>query len=285
VRWRSILPFIAIAFGFSWSIAIPLYISESPKTIMPIIASLYMLGPLVATVALMLIRRDLSWKDIGVRFNINGWWIVGWLFPAVFILLTIAVSLLMPGVEFSPDLSGFLERLSKYASPQEVEAARSRLSLLSGHLAAVYFLIAMVVGATVNAVFAFGEEAGWRGFLYRELRGWGFWRMSLFVGIVWGLWHAPLILKGHNYPEHPVVGILMMSIFTTLLSPILFFLRERSGSVIVPSIAHGTLNALGGLAIMYVRGGSDLIVGATGISGMLVLLMFNLLIYLLVKES
>ncbi len=278
MRWDRIVLFLLIAFGFSWMVAIPLYLFDA-EGLMTIIAPVYMFGPLVSTVVLMLKYRDFSWRDVGFTWNVNVWWLVGWLFPALFVLSTLAVSPIMPGVDFSPDMSGFLERLSRYTSPDEVEAARTGLQFMRGPMAIVYFLLAMVVGATLNAVFAFGEEVGWRGFLYREMRGAGFWKMSFFVGLVWGVWHAPLILKGLNYPEHPVAGLLMMSLFTLLLSPVLFFLREKSGSVLVPAISHGTINALGGFAIMYVRGGNDLTTGITGIPGLLVLLLFNFLIY------
>ena len=284
MRWNRIVLFLLIAFGFSWLVALPLYLSDA-KGLMTIIAPIYMFGPLVATVVLMLRYRDFSWRDIGVNLKFNKWWIIGWIFPAVFVILATLVSLLMPGVEFAPDLSGFMERLSRYASPEEVEAARLQLKFMTGPMAVAYFLLAMVVGATFNAIFAFGEEAGWRGYLYKELRQWGFWKMALLVGVVWGLWHAPVILKGLNYPDHPVIGVFMMTLFTTLLSPIFFFLREKSGSVLVPAISHGTLNALGGFSLLYLKGGNDLLVGTTGLAGLIVLLVFDLGLYFIKNDN
>ena len=38
-------------------------------------------------------------------------------------------------------------------------------------------------------------------------------------GVIWGFWHAPLILNGHNYPQHPVVGVFMMVAFSMRGSP------------------------------------------------------------------
>jgi hypothetical protein len=38
----------------------------------------------------------------------------------------------------------------------------------------------------------------------------GKWKAYLIVGVIWGLWHAPLIAIGFNYPGMPVLGILMM---------------------------------------------------------------------------
>ena len=73
---------------------------------------------------------------------------------------------------------------------------------------------------------------------------------------------------GHNYPQHPAPGAVLMTAWCTLLGPVLFLLRERSGSVVAVCIAHGTLNAFGGAALLYVRGGDDLTSGVTGLPGL-----------------
>jgi membrane protease YdiL (CAAX protease family) len=52
---------------------------------------------------------------------------------------------------------------------------------------------------------------------------------------------------------------------------VLSWIRIRSGSVIAPSIVHGTINASAGLAVLYLRGGSDLTVGLTGVAGFVAL--------------
>ncbi len=284
MRWKRIALFLLIAFGFSWLVALPLYLFDA-EGLMTIIAPIYMFGPLVSTVVLMVRYGDFSWRDIGFRWNVNVWWLAGWLFPALFVSATLVMSLIIPGVDLSPDMSGFMDKLSQYASPDEVEKARTSLQFMMGPVAIVYFLLAMVVGATFNALFAFGEESGWRGFLYMELRKLGFWKMSYLVGIVWGIWHAPLVLKGLNYPEHPVIGVFMMTLFTMLLSPILFFIREKAESVIAPSITHGTINAVGGFALLYIAGGNDLVVGITGLSGIIVLALFNVLIAMINRNK
>lgn len=47
----------------------------------------------------------------------------------------------------------------------------------------------------------FGEEYGWRGFLQDELVKLGKRHGVLLVGLIWGLWHLPVILSGiHTYP-------------------------------------------------------------------------------------
>ena len=83
----------------------------------------------------------------------------------------------------------------------------------------ILILESLLAGATINAVFALGEEIGWRGFMQVELgRYLGTVLTPLVVGIVWGLWHAPLILLfGYNYPHHKnYIGVLAFVLLCTI---------------------------------------------------------------------
>lgn len=135
---------------------------------------------------------------------------------------------------------------------------------------------ALVAGITINAIAGFGEELGWRGLLQKELAYLGFWKSNILIGLIWGVWHAPIILQGHNYPEHPETGIFMMIIFTLLLAPIFSYVRLKAKSVIPAAIAHGTLNATFALDLMVIRGGNDLTVGISGLAGFIALAIANL---------
>jgi membrane protease YdiL (CAAX protease family) len=108
-----------------------------------------------------------------------------------------------------------------------------------------------------------------------------FLKASILIGFIWGIWHSPLILMGHNYPQHPEIGVLMMTLWCVLLTPLFLYITIKSKSVIAPAIMHGTLNATAGIAIMVIDGGNDLTVGMTGLSGFLTLLfvLFGLFIY------
>jgi D-alanyl-lipoteichoic acid acyltransferase DltB (MBOAT superfamily) len=41
----------------------------------------------------------------------------------------------------------------------------------------------------------------------------GLWHGITWNFAIWGLWHAPVILQGHNYPGYPLLGVLMMVVF------------------------------------------------------------------------
>ena len=138
----------------------------------------------------------------------------------------------------------------------------------------------MVAGLTINAVFAFCEEVAWRGYLLDALKDMGFWKKALLIGFIWGLWHAPVILMGHNYPEHPVGGVFMMILFCMALAPVFQYFAEKGKSVVPVAIAHGTMNATAGLATVYLTANNDLLCGSCGLIGIIVLILADCLIAL-----
>ena len=117
----------------------------------------------------------------------------------------------------------------------------------------VIILSATILGPLLNLPFALGEELGWRGFLEPELsRRWC--RRGLFAtGVIWGIWHAPVILQGHNYPGHHWIGIPMMIVATSFLNIFLVWCRRRSGSVWAPALAHGGINGVAGLGGIFFK--------------------------------
>jgi membrane protease YdiL (CAAX protease family) len=90
------------------------------------------------------------------------------------------------------------------------------------------------------------EELGWRGYLYHLWRRrFGFWRYSLFVGLIWGVWHWPMnYLFGLNYPQYSVLGIIIFPMFTMLLSVLMTLVRDHGRSVWAAGILHGVWNAV-----------------------------------------
>jgi membrane protease YdiL (CAAX protease family) len=193
------------------------------------------------------------------------------------------VGLLIPSVDFSPEMEGMFDRFEGFLSPEQMDEMRNmELPIHPFFLTLIQGLIAAL---TINAVAGFGEELGWRGFLHESLKRKGFWIMSLIVGVIWGIWHAPIIIMGHNYPENPITGVFMMIAFCILFSPVFALIREKSGSVIAASIFHGGINSLGGTAIMLLKGGNELLIGLTGLAGFIVLALVNIAIFIYERKN
>ena len=98
---------------------------------------------------------------------------------------------------------------------------------------------------------------------------------AIITGVVWGLWHAPVIvLDGYNYPGHPWLGVVMMVVFTVPLSMIFAWLRFRSGSVWPSTLAHAAFNAQAGFAFILLSLANSLLRAPIGIIGLVPMIVF-----------
>ena len=233
------------------------------------LSALAMLIPLAAVAVTRLIAKEPMFRNLGISFKVNRWWFAGWLFIPILALAIMGASALMPGESWSP----YNETVA--AAMKQIPGNMGTWGFIG-----ITLISGLLAGMTINAVFAFGEEIGWRGYLVELFKGQGFIRTSVVTGAIWGLWHAPLILNGHNYPQHPVAGVFMMVLMCILFTPILLYFRQKSGSVIVAAIMHGTFNGVVGLSNIFVLPFNDLLVGAPGLAGMLVLLGSDAAIFL-----
>lgn len=236
------------------------------KSLLSLVA---MLLPMIAVIITQIVNKEQIFHGLDISFKINRWWVIGWLLMPVLAVAVLGMTLLMPGALWAPDSEVVKAALA--SMPEGVGlGAFIVITLISG----------MFAGLTVNAVFAFGEEIGWRGYLLKIFKGKTFLSTALWTGIIWGLWHAPIILNGHNYPQHPVAGVFMMVGMCVFLTPIFMYFRLKSGSVIVPAIMHGTFNGVVGLSMILVTPANDLLYGAPGLAGLITLLLLDICLYL-----
>ena len=103
--------------------------------------------------------------------------------------------------------------------------------------------LSQVVYSIVVFFPAFGEEWGWRGYLMPKLtQVMGKPAAIVTGGVIWGVWHAPLTVSGHNfgvdYPFYPWLGILLMCLLCVADNAFLTFLTERTGSIYPASFFH-----------------------------------------------
>ena len=240
-----------------------------------VLASLYMLLPLMIAVVIQKVDKDKLASTGLLRFKIKASWLVAWMLPVVMVLLTLVVNALVPGCEFNTDMSAMVP------ADSVTEEQREMLALFMNPAVVIMITIVsgLLAGVTINAVFAFGEEYGWRNYLVDVLREQKFVCASILIGIVWGLWHFPLILLGHNYPQHSVAGVFMMVVFCVLASFIETYFVMKTKSVFPAAIFHGTINAVAGLNVLVIKGGDDLLNGMTGLSGFIVMAIVIMIVY------
>lgn len=265
---KKLIIFFICAFLPMVGVGVAMYFVGSP-TFNSALSVVAMFIPLLSVVITQLIFREPILKELGISFKVNCWWVIGWLLMPIIAFATIGATLLMPGAVWCTDneiLQTALNSMPAGFGVWEIIAV-----LITGGLFA---------GVTVNALCAFGEEVAWRGFLIKLFSGKRFLTVAFWIGIIWGFWHAPIILNGHNYPQHSVVGVFMMVVLCLLLTPIFLYFRQKGGSVILPAIMHGTYNAVIGISAIVVPSANDLLYGGCGLAGMIVLLLVNVCIYL-----
>lgn len=151
----------------------------------------------------------------------------------------------------------------------------------------VSLLQVIIVGPVINIVPTMGEELGWRGYLLPKLRTLFSDRLSIIIsGIIWGLWHAPVIIMGHNYgtdyPGYPYVGILVMVVFCVALGIIEGYFTIKLNSVIPAAMIHSAMNAGAALPLIVAKVGINQTIGPTvaGLIGGLPLFLVAITLFL-----
>jgi membrane protease YdiL (CAAX protease family) len=266
---RQTILFAILVILISWTAAALFYLLNGnlQTTAGFVFASGYMFFPLLSVVIVQAIHKEPILKGLGVSFKLNRWFAVAWLLPVLFNVAAMFASALFPPMRFStetPILQDALAQMSQ--SIPDIDAYK---------LLAITIVSGLSAGITINALFAFGEEIAWRGWLLKQFEGVPFLKASLIIGVFWGIWHAPLIAMGHNYAQHPFIGLGMMIVCCVLLTPVIQYIRVKSKSVITAAIFHGTLNAGAGMSLMYIDNFNDLLGGSAGLAGFLVLLVIN----------
>lgn len=241
--------------GGSWS---------SPSSF--VVANALMLCPGAVAVGACVLRRRPVAATLGVRLRPNPWFVTAWLMPPLIAFGALGVALLLPDARFAPALEGL---------PPEMEPLRAQIAAMPGPTWFAALGLGLVLGPTLNVVGALGEELGWRGYLFEELRPLGFVRGALVTGALWTLWHVPLLFEGYGDRAHPIANAFGLLAFAALLAPVLHHLRERSGSVIACAVFHGTMSSSRFIAVGFVRDAGPLANGALP----LVLLVANLVVF------
>lgn len=212
--------------------------------------SVSMLFPMLAVLIVFKgLRREKT--GIGWKLNLRGngkAYLCAWFLPAGLTVVGAALYFaLFPG-QF--DLS-----MSYLTAATGAEGSAPPLDPVM--LTIVEAASALTFAPILNGLFAVGEEAGWRGYMTPYLmRRFGRNCGLILSGVIWAVWHAPLIVfsgyeYGVGYFGFPWTGILVMCVFTTAFGTLCTILYEKTGSIWASAILHGAANAIAGLPLMF----------------------------------
>lgn len=263
--------FVVLSLGLAWLVALPLWLGDGlASPFAGLLISAVMYTPAVAVLLVFVVFRPVS---RGERLRFLGIWplrparrviwlmVLGLFGPFILIAASVAVAALCGWVQLDLiGFSGFAQTLAQ-SLPDGVPVPPPLVVILS------QVLLIPFAAATVNAVLAFGEELGWRGFLVPALRPLGTWPALLISGAIWGLWHAPIVLLGYNFGRYDVTSVLLMIAGCTAWGVLLGWLRLRSASLWPAVFAHGMLNAAGGMIAWFFAAGTTMDPALAGILG------------------
>ena len=242
---RGLGLYLLAAFGLAWVLqmyASLLLIRDGSAAAYQALLAVSMFCPLAGT---LLVKKVYLHQPTGIGWKVQGkrrYWLAAWFGPAVFTVL--AAALYFAVFPARLDLSG-----SWLAT-----ASGGQLSLSTGSYLLQSGLLAVTLAPPVNMLFAVGEEAGWRGYMMPRLKErFGLLNARLLGGVIWGVWHWPIMLLtgyeyGTNYLGAPVLGLAVWCVVCFALNTLLDWLYEKTGCIWVPAIAHGAFNAIASIA-------------------------------------
>jgi hypothetical protein len=267
VHWRAVFAYVAIAFGLAWTVefvAISQGLRFDSLTLLTtaLLASVMLTPAIAAFIVRRFVTRE-GFATAGLRFGPWRPYLAVWIGVPLLVLAIYAVTVLLGLGQFDPTLSQLTELLKQMADGKPLPPMPP-----PGVFTAAVLAQTLTFGVVITTVFTFGEEFGWTGYLLVKLLPLGRWRAALIYGTLWGLWHAPVIAAGFNYPGYPVAGVLMMCALTIAFALTQTALRLRSDSVLLTSFFHASINTQGrGIFPLFVIGVSPVLGGLTGIVG------------------
>ncbi|MCB0045131.1 MAG: CPBP family intramembrane metalloprotease [Caldilineaceae bacterium] len=275
---RRIAIYLLFAFGIAWATALVIWrtggLTDSPLLLTApfplslataLMATTYMFAPALAVVLTRLVTRE-GWGNAWLRPRLRmGWpyWLAGWIGPGILTILGGALFFAIFPRFFDPQLGALQEILDAQTAQLGQEVA---LPISLPMLVVAQTAQAMLIAPLLNSLFTFGEEWGWRGYLQPKLMtGLGWRRTMLLMGVIWGVWHWPLIFMGYeygfDYPGAPWLGPLVFLWFTFVVGTFLGWLALKGKSVWPAVIGHAAINGIAALPALFVQGEPNPLLG------------------------
>ena len=175
---------------------------------------------------------DLGWKWGETKYQVRSWYI-----PILYASMAYAIVWIFRFGAF-----GNAEYYDSLTKTMHLGGSPWISILLGIALTATYGMIRSVSSAL-------GEEIGWRGFLVPELsKTTSFTATSLLSGILWSLWHYPILIYGDYNAGTPTwYGLTCFTVMVISISFVFAWMRLKSGSLWTGAILHGSHN-------LYIQG-------------------------------
>ena len=260
ITTKKFITFIAIAFGTAM---IPLCLAGYMLSIGNTLAFMFLFRVVAVFIPLAAVFiSGAGFKKLGFKPGRFIWIIPALVAPQILSWIGAAVFFAVFPESFELGFDGLLSQL-----PSELASLNVFSSIDPSAYLAVMIFMSLTFIPVSQILPSFGEEAGWRGVMYPFLKTrFGKTAGRIIGGVLWGMWHWPLILIGNyfygsNYPGSPVLGPVMICIALTSFGILIDYLYEKSGSIIIPSLAHSAMNAASMPMLLLTSATADQILG------------------------
>ncbi|MDT7712060.1 MAG: protease family protein, partial [Pseudonocardiales bacterium] len=191
-----------------------------------------MWSPAVASMVARLALRE-GFADVSFRVGGRR----GWQAIAVATIFPIVIGLPAYGIAWKAGLARFAPR------PRGVAAHLASTSPVVSFV--IMLAVAATIGTVVASLTAAGEEIGWRGYMLTRLIDAGIPCPVLLSGLIWGLWHVPIVLgAGYAAGPSPAASALLLVVLATAFGVVFARLRLQTGSIWPAIVLHGAWNSI-----------------------------------------
>lgn len=269
VETKRVWLFVAFAFGIAWTIDLVIYFTgglsnHSIGSLAWILLTVSMAAPFLGNILTRLVTRE-GWQNLYLRPRFRrGWrfWVAAWLGTPLLVLLGAGLFYALFPQYLDTTLSTVQALLE-----QTAESAGRPVPFGPMVFIVLQLVQTIVTGPLVNGPATFGEEFGWRAYLLPKLMPLGGRKAMLLVGVIWGVWHWPIIAMGYNYgldyPGAPWVGLLAMAWFTVVAGVFLGWLALKAKSVWPAVIGHAAMNSWAAIGTVLSQGQPSPLLGPT----------------------
>lgn len=270
---KRIALFSFFAFGISWMTGLIIYLTggleNSPiyevagaqiSLALILLPTTYMFGPAIANIITRWVTKE-GKQDLYLRPHFDGgrWvhYLAAWVLPGVLTVIGMILFFLFFPRYYDSELATLQAQID-LAGAGDINVWM---------IVVIQTLQAILIAPLLNTIPTFGEEFGWRGYLQPKLMPLGGRKAILLTGVIWGVWHWPVILMGYNYGFDyfgaPYLGLLGMVWFTVVTSALFGWVTIKADNVWPAVIGHGALNGIAALSILFIQGNPSTLLGPT----------------------
>lgn len=256
--WIFLLLTFAITYAVEIFIIMPLAGSADMEMAMmaQMLKSSVMFVPSFAVIVTRAVTKE-SFVGKGMMINVKlkgnlRYYALAWFGIGGLIIAGAALYFILFPAKFDPQMGYVRSQLL-----QQAEAAGETVTDdMVRQVVVLQMIMGIVLSPFANLLNCFGEEWGWRGYLLPKLlKQFKAVPAILVNGLIWGVWHIPLIIMGHNYgvgyPGYPITGIIAMCIFCIVVGTILSYVTIRTESCIPAAMGHGMLNGFAAVGLLF----------------------------------